>query len=65
MNVTRGMRSPLENLFDLNQEIKVKLQIAGSATYDFVCFGVNSENKLSHQMEKFNITKFHQVQNFL
>ena len=47
MELTRGMRSSLENLFDINQEIKVKLQIAGSATYDFVCFGVNSENKLS------------------
>ena len=47
MNVTRGMRSSLDNLFDLNQEIKVKLQIAGSAVYDFTCFGVDSENKLS------------------
>ena len=47
MNVTRGMRSPLENLFDLNQEIKVKLQISGPAVYDFVCFGVDSNNKLS------------------
>ena len=47
MEVTRGMRSSLDNLFALNQEIKVKMQISGSAVYDFVCFGVNSENKLS------------------
>ena len=47
MNVTRGMRSSLDNLFDINQEIKVKMQIAGSAVYDFVCFGVDSNNKLS------------------
>ena len=47
MNVTRGMRSSLDNLFDINQEMKVKMQIAGSAVYDFVCFGVDSNNKLS------------------
>ena len=47
MEVTRGTRSSLDNLFDLNQEIKVKMQILGSAVYDFVCFGVDSENKLS------------------
>ena len=47
MEVTRGMRNSLENLFNLNQEIKVKMQITGSATYDYVCFGVDSENKLS------------------
>ena len=47
MEVTRGTRSSLENLFDLNQEIKIKMQISGSAVYDFVCFGVDSANKLS------------------
>ena len=47
MNVTRGMRSGLDNLFALNQEVKIKIQIAGSAVYDFTCFGVDSENKLS------------------
>ena len=47
MEVTRGMRSSLENLFNTNQEIKVKMQIAGSAVYDFVCFGVDIQNTLS------------------
>ena len=47
MEVTRGMRSSLENLFNTNQEIKVKMQIAGSAVYDFVCFVVDIQNTLS------------------
>ena len=47
MEVTRGMRSSLENLFNIYQEIKVRMKIAGSATYDFTCFGVDVENKLS------------------
>ncbi|MBR5913562.1 MAG: VWA domain-containing protein [Selenomonadaceae bacterium] len=47
MIVNRGVRKNLEDLFDISQPIKVTLKIFGKATYDFSCFGVDGENKLS------------------
>ena len=43
----RGTRDKLEKYFDLNRPLKIKLQIAGAATYDFCCFGVDKNDKLS------------------
>lgn len=47
MIATRGTRDKLEKYFDLNQPLKVTLQIQGAATYDFCCFGVDKDDKLS------------------
>ena len=47
MNIERGTRDKLEKYFDLNRPLKVTLQIEGKATYDFCCFGVDGDNKLS------------------
>ena len=47
MKVERGARQNLEKIFDVTQPIKVTLKISGNATYDFSCFGVDGENKLS------------------
>ena len=47
MIAERGTRDKLEKYFDLNRPLKVKLQIQGAATYDFCCFGVDADNKLS------------------
>ena len=47
MKAERGTRDKLEKYFDLNRPLKVTLQIQGAATYDFCCFGVDADNKLS------------------
>ncbi len=47
MIAERGTRDKLEKYFDLNRPLKVQLQIQGAATYDFCCFGVDADNKLS------------------
>lgn len=47
MIVERGTRDKLEKYFDLNQPLKIILQIEGTSTYDFCCFGVDKDDKLS------------------
>ena len=47
MIAERGTRDKLEKYFDLNSPLKIKLQIQGAAVYDFCCFGVDKDNKLS------------------
>ena len=47
MIAQRGTRDKLEKYFELNRPLKVTLQIKGAATYDFCCFGVDGDNKLS------------------
>lgn len=47
MKIERGARENLEKIFDVTQPVKVTLKISGTATYDFSCFGVDGENKLS------------------
>lgn len=47
MIAERGTRDKLEKYFDLNRPLKVILQIKGAATYDFCCFGVDADEKLS------------------
>ncbi len=42
MNVQRGARGKLEN-----QPLKIKLKISGAAVYDYTCFGVDKNEKLS------------------
>ena len=47
MIAERGTRDKLEKYFDLNSPLKIKLQITGAAVYDFCCFGVDKDDKLS------------------
>lgn len=47
MILERGTRDKLEKYFNLNQALIVTLQTKGSATYDFCCFGVDADEKLS------------------
>ena len=47
MIAERGTRDKLEKYFELNRPLKVTLQIEGRATYDFCCFGVDKDDKLS------------------
>ncbi|MBQ7703898.1 MAG: hypothetical protein IJT73_00495 [Selenomonadaceae bacterium] len=47
MKVQRGTRDKLEKYFNVNQPLKVKLQINGAAVYDFTCFGIDGNEKLS------------------
>ncbi len=47
MIAERGTRDKLEKYFDLNCPLKITLQTGGGATYDFCCFGVDADEKLS------------------
>ena len=47
MKVQRGTRDKLEKYFNLNQPLKIKIQIGGAAVYDYTCFGVDADEKLS------------------
>ena len=47
MKVQRGTRDKLEKYFNVNQPLKIKLQISGAAVYDFTCFGIDGNEKLS------------------
>lgn len=43
----RGWKDKLEKYVNLNEDICVDMQICGNAEYDFCCFGVDREGKLS------------------
>ena len=47
MIVDRGTRGKLGKYFDVNQPLTVTLKISGAAIYDFCCFGVDADEKLS------------------
>ena len=47
MIAKRGTRDKLNKYFDISRPLKVILQTNGAATYDFCCFGVDANNKLS------------------
>lgn len=47
MIAKRGTRDKLEKYFDLNSPLKVTLTVEGAATYDYCCFGVDKDDKLS------------------
>lgn len=47
MIAQRGTRDKLEKYFNLNRPLKIILKIDGAATYDFCCFGVDADDKLS------------------
>ena len=47
MELQRGMRDRLERYVDVNRPIEAELQVSGTSVYDFCCFGVDGNNKLS------------------
>ena len=47
MNFKRGFRDKLSKYFNLNRAVEIVLKISGSAVYDFCCFGVDKDEKLS------------------
>ena len=47
MELQRGMRDTLEKYIDANRPIEVEMQISGASIYDFCCFGVDVNDKLS------------------
>ena len=48
MITQRGQRDKLEKYLNTDQEIQVFMQVVGAAVYDFTCFGLDSQGKLSH-----------------
>ena len=47
MNIQRGMRDKLDKYADLNQSITIHMDTSGGAVYDYCCFGVDGNGKLS------------------
>ena len=45
--MVKGWKDKFEKYVDLNENIFVDMKIRGNAEYDFCCFGVDSEGKLS------------------
>ena len=45
--MVKGWKDKLEKYVDLNDDFFVDMKIRGNAEYDFCCFGVDSEGKLS------------------
>ncbi len=49
MNVQKGQRDKLEKYLNINQEIEVVMNVSGTSVYDFTCFGLDSQSKLSDE----------------
>lgn len=47
MIIQKGFRGKLQDYTDVNSKIEVCMKIDGNAVYDFCCFGVDCNNKLS------------------
>ena len=47
MQIQRGQRGKLDDLFHINAPIQITMQTSGSAVYDYCCFGVDSADQLS------------------
>ena len=47
MLIQRGMRDRLDKYLDINSNIHISMSVSGSAVYDFCCFGVDGNGKLS------------------
>lgn len=47
MELQRGMRDKLEKYIDVTRPIEAEMQISGGSVYDFCCFGVDGNDKLS------------------
>ena len=47
MNTQRGQRDKLEKYINISQGFQVVMKVAGPAVYDFTCFGLDEQGKLS------------------
>lgn len=47
MELKRGMREKLEKYVSFNSTIDIEMGISGSDTYDFCCFGVDANDRLT------------------
>ncbi len=47
MNVQRGMRGKLDQYVNTGREITVSMSVTGRDVYDYCCFGVDADGKLS------------------
>ena len=47
MELLRGMRDKLDKYVNTMSDIVVSMNINGNAVYDFCCFGVDANGKLS------------------
>ncbi|MGM9991997.1 MAG: VWA domain-containing protein [Candidatus Bruticola sp.] len=47
MDMQRGFRGKLDQYLDLNDDIQITMDITGNAVYDFCCFGLDAQGKLS------------------
>lgn len=47
MNIQRGFRDKLDNHLNSGKELQVEMLLDGPAVYDFCCFGVDANNKLT------------------
>ncbi|WP_294406135.1 TerD family protein [uncultured Clostridium sp.] len=49
MEFIRGMRDKLDKYLDTKGQIEVTMDVSGAAVYDFCCFGIDKDNKLSDE----------------
>lgn len=49
MQFTKGMRDKLEKYINVKSKIEVIMEMSGKAIYDFCCFGIDQEGKLSDE----------------
>lgn len=47
MDLQRGMRGQLEKYVDLRRNLDILMDTSGSAVYDYCCFGVDADGRLS------------------
>ncbi len=47
MIAQRGMRDKLEKYFQMDRDLEVNMSVSGQAVYDYCCFGVDAQGKLS------------------
>ena len=47
MNIQRGMRGKLDQYVNVGRDITVSMSVAGRDVYDYCCFGVDADGKLS------------------
>lgn len=46
-NASRGFRDKIENYADINKDFIIEMKINGGNVYDYCCFGVDENDKLS------------------
>lgn len=47
MDIQRGMRDKLEKYMDIAQDVDIFMSVSGGSVYDYCCFGVDANDKLS------------------